>query len=167
MSKKVYGSLNNRVDENKMFCKEIKVGTGMTKYFWSDRKAYEVVKVVNQKNVFVREYDHKGIGECFSNDWELISNEKNPLIEMQFRYGHWYEVNRCTYQFADNMALRLVEDGTCKNYQAALNYVLWSNNVNFKNEKELEDFKNGKPYIHYTKVNVSFGVAEYYYDYEF
>ena len=166
-TRKAYGSLNNRVDENKMFCEKIEVGTGMTKYFWSDRRAYEVVSVINQKHLFVREYDHKGVGECMSNTWELISNEQNPLVEMKFRYGHWYEVSRCTYEHCHNRALQLVDDGTCKTYQAALNYVLWSNDVHFKDEKEVEQFKNGKEYVRYNKVNVSFGVAEYYFDYEF
>jgi hypothetical protein len=167
MKRKVYGSLNNRVDENKMFCEEIKVGTGMTKYFWSDRHAYEVVIVIDQKHVFVREYDHKMKGQPMSNEWELISNENNPLIEMKFRYGHWYEVNRCFYENAHHKAIKLVDNGTCKTYQAAFNYVLFANNVHFKDEKELQDFRNGKEYIKYNKVNVSFGIAEHYYDYEF
>lgn len=49
MSRKWYGSLNNRLEENKMFCEEIKVGTGLTEYFYSDRHPYEVVKVIDQK----------------------------------------------------------------------------------------------------------------------
>lgn len=167
MSRKAYGSLNNRVDENKMFCEKIEVGTGMTKYFWSDREAYEVVRVINQKHIFVRQYDYKGVGEHMSNTWELISNEQNPLIEMKFRYGHWYEVSRCKYENAHNRAIQMVEDGTCKTYQSALNYVLYLNNVHFETEEEVEMFKNGKEYVNYNKVNVSFGTAEYYYDYEF
>ena len=167
MSKKVYGSLNNRVDENKMFCEKIEVGTGMTKYLWSDREAYEVVRVINQKHIFVRQYDHRGIGQPMSNTWELISNEQNPLIEMKFRYGYWYEVSRCKYENAHNKALQMVHDGTCKTYQSALNYVLYLNNVNFKTEQEVEAFKNGKEHINYNKVNVSFGIADYYFDYEF
>lgn len=168
MSKrKAYGSLNNRVDENKMFCEKIEVGTGMTEYFWSDRHPYEVVKVVNQKHVFVREYGHKGVGEPMSNTWELYSKETNPIEEMKFRYGHWYKVNRCKYVDAINRAIQLVNDGDCKTFEAAYNYVLYMNNIHFKNEEELEEFKNGKEYVKYRKVNVSFGVAEYYYDYEF
>lgn len=167
MNKKIYGSLNNRIEENNMFCSKIEVGTGATRYYWSDRHAYEVVKVVNQKNVFIREYDHKRKGQPMSNDWELISNEKKPIIELKFRYGYWYEVKRCSYKFACKKALELVEDGTCKNYKAALNYVLWSNDVTFKNEEEKQNFFNGKEYIKYNKINVSFGVAEYYFDYEF
>ena len=168
MSKrKAYGSLNNRVDENKMFCEKIEVGTGMTEYFWSDRHAYEVVKVINQKHVFVREYDHKGVGQPMSNTWKLISNPNKPVEEMKFRYGHWYKVHRYKYVDAVNRANELVKKGTFKTFIAALNFVLHLNDIHFKNEKELEKFKNGKEYVKYNKANVSFGVAEYYYDYEF
>ena len=39
MSKKWYGSLNNRLEENRQFCEKIEVGTGVTEYMYSDRKA--------------------------------------------------------------------------------------------------------------------------------
>lgn len=117
---KWYGSVENRLEENKMYCKEIEVGTGMTKYSWSDRHAYEVVEVKNQQNVFVREYDAKGVGVPMSNEWELISNPNNPVHELKFRYNHWYWVHTN---------------------------------------------RDGKKI--YEKANVSFGVADYYYDYEF
>ncbi len=119
MSNKWYGSLNNRIDENKMFCDKIEVGTAMTEYFWSDRHPYEVVKVISQTHIFVRELDHKAIGEPMSNTWELKSNENNPVIELKKRYGYW----------------NWVEKNGCKTV--------------------------------YRRTNVSFGVAEYYYDYEF
>lgn len=119
--RKWYGSLENRIDENRMYCEEIKVGTGMTEYFWSDRHPYEVIDVINQKHVFVRALDYKKADEvAYSNHWELFSNDKNPLIEMVYRYNKW-----------------------CKVYEK----------------------KDGSKY--YDKVNVSFGVAEYYYDYSF
>ena len=118
---KWYGSLCNRIEENKMYCEEIKVGTGMTKYSWSDRHAYEVVEVINQKHIKVRELDHKKADDvAMSNNWILTSNKNNRVEEMVYRYNHWcFVYNRL--------------DGT----------------------------------KYYEKVNVSFGVAEYYYDYEF
>ena len=39
---KLCGSLNNRLEENRMFCDTIEVGTGMTEYLYSDRHAYEL-----------------------------------------------------------------------------------------------------------------------------
>ena len=41
---KLYGSLNNRLEENHMFCDVIEVGTDMTEYLYTDRHAYEVLK---------------------------------------------------------------------------------------------------------------------------
>ena len=92
MGKRWYGSINNRIEENRKFCKEITVGTGATEYFWSDRHAFEVTYVFDQKHVMVREYDVKATGEPMSNNWELISNPNNPEIELKFRYNSWYEV---------------------------------------------------------------------------
>lgn len=120
---RLYGSIQNRFEENKMYCNEIKVGTGMTEYLWSDRHPYEVIKVKDQKHITVRALDHKPVGGPYSNEWELVSNEENIEREMANRNGKWYFVRN------------------------------WS-----------EYGKNHKQYI---RANVSFGVAEYYYDYEF
>ena len=141
MSNKWYGNLSNRVDENKMFCDEIKVGTPMTEYSWSDRHCYEVVKVVNQNNVFVRKLDAKAVGEPMSNTWELETNENNPVIELKKRYGYWNRVGKVTKE--SMMRAPFIEK---KIYD--------------------EVMKNGEA-TYYSKINVSFGVADYYYDYEF
>ena len=103
---KFYGSINNRLEENKMFCDEIKVGTGATEYSWSDRQAYEVIKVYDQKHVVIRKYDHKLKGEAYSNDWELISNEENPEIELVFRYDAWYSMTTWTQEDVDKIIAR-------------------------------------------------------------
>lgn len=147
MSKVWYGSLNNRLEENKMFCKEIEVGTGMTEYSYSDRHAYEVTRVIDQKHVFVRRYDHKATGEAMSNEWELISNPDNPEIEMVFRYNHWYSVITWTQEKVEQIIAR---DG----------YFLDWNGVQ-------EKLKTKKEVKTYSKMNVSFGTAQYYYDYSF
>lgn len=141
MSKKWYGSLDNRLEENKMYCEEIKVGTGMTEYSYSDRKAYEVVKVINQNNVLVRELDHKAVGEPMSNEWELISNPNNPVRELKKRYGSWNWVAKVTKE----------------NIQRPP----------FVDKKIYDEVVQKGSAIIYYKANVSFGVAEYYYDYEF
>ncbi len=92
---KLYGSLNNRLDENKYFNgteNNLKVGTLATEYYWSDRKPYEVVKVINQKHIFIRELDAKRIdnnGMSDSQHYEYSSNENNKEIELKFTYGHW------------------------------------------------------------------------------
>ena len=118
---KWYGSLNNRLEENKMYCDEIKVGTKLTEYSYSDRTPYEVVNIKDSKNILVRKLDHQKADDIpMSNNWKLISNPENNSRELVYRYNHWY--------------------WKLRNY----------NNKYF-----------------YSKANVSFGVADYYFDYEF
>lgn len=162
---KLYGSLNNRMEENRMYCEEIKVGTGVTKYSYTDRHAYEVVKVNDQTNVFIREYDHKLKGEAFSNTWELISNENNPVIELKLRNGVWYRVLEYTKDKWMEMAQNDFEKGNCRTVESAYNYYKWMSGLT---EKEQEKIEAGKTVKKLRKFgNISFGVAEYYYDYEF
>lgn len=146
---KLYGSLDNRLEENKMFCNEIKVGTGMTEYYWSDRHAYEVTEVIDQKHVKVREYDHKHIGEAFTNKWELVSNPDNPERLMTRRGNYWYWTNTLT---ADD--LEKVTDPYDRFRFSMMGFDL---------DKVQQNGKQTK----YTKASVSFGIASYYYDYEF
>ena len=157
---KFYGSLDNRFEENRMYCDEIKVGTGMTEYLYSDRHAYEVVKVNDQTNVFIREYDHIKNGEAFSNDWKLVSNENNPVIELKLRNGVWYRVINYTKEL-------WIENGKkfCPNNpEAGYNYCRAMSGLT---QKQKEKVDNGGSVKSYKKFgNVSFGVAEYYYDYE-
>lgn len=120
MGKRWYGSINNRLDENRMFCKDITIGTKVTEYLYSDRNPYEVTKVIDQKHVFIRAYKCIPTGEPMSNNWAIISNPENPEIEIKFVWHHWRKV--------------------------------------------LKNRKTGK--ISYSKMNLSFGVAEKYYDYE-
>lgn len=155
MARKWYGSLNNRVDENRMFCDEIKVGTGMTKYSWSDRHAYEVIGVKDQKHVTVREYDHRKIGEQVlgNNHWELISNPENPTYDLCKRGKYWYVAVTITPQEAKEILEGNDVDAK-----------IWACHNDFNLPEIIE---SGKNKTRYHKWNVSFGVAEYYYDYEF
>ena len=148
-----------------MYCDEIKVGTGVTKYSYSDRHAYEVVKVNDQTNVFIREYDHKAQGEAFSNSWELVSNESNPIIELKLRNGVWYRVAEYTKEKWMRMAQEWVEDGSSKTVEAAYEYFKCMSGLT---EKQKEKIESGKAVKAFKKFgNISFGVAEYYYDYSF
>lgn len=145
---KLYGSLNNRMEENRQFCKEITVGTGMTEYSWSDREAYEVVEVKDQKHVSVRRYDHELDGEPMSNTWKLVSNEENPVYHMAKRGNYWYWEVTITSDLLDD------EDIQTRLFLA-------HNNVDPDKLREKGTIKK------YHRANVSFGVASYYYDYEF
>lgn len=149
MANRWYGSVQNRLEENRQFCDEIRVGTGMTEYSYSDRHPYEVIEVIDQKHVVVRTLDHKPTGEAYSNDWELISNENNPTYLLTKRGKYWYNTVKVTSDILkDDMdwetSLFLIHNGI--------------------SEDELRE--KGKV-TRYHRMNVSFGKAEYYYDYSF
>lgn len=155
MSRKWYGSLNNRLEENRMFCEEITVGTGVTEYSYSDRHAYEVIEVKDQKHVKIREYEaikKEGSGD-YTNEWELVSNEKGPVFELVKRGNYWYSVVTITPEEA-----KKIYEGD--DIQAKI----WACHNNFNLQEIIEKGKNKSKYW---KMNLSFGKAEYYYDYEF
>lgn len=154
MSRVWYGSLQNRLEENKQFVNEIKIGTGVTEYSYSDRHAYEVIAVIDQKHVTIREYDHRHVGNTpMDNNWELISNPENPTIDLVKRGNFWYTVSTITPDRAKE-----IYEGN--DIQAKL----WACHNNFDLQ---EIIATGKSKSKYHKRNISFGRADYYYDYEF
>lgn len=149
MSKVWYGSINNRLEENKMYCNEIVVGTGVTEYYWSDRHPYEVIEVIDQKHVKVRALNHRHVGYGYmDNNWELVSDENNPVKMLTKRGKYWYWTVTVTKDILENDDIDTM-------------LFLAHNNINADKLKE-----KGKV-TRYRRANVSFGVAEYYYDYEF
>ena len=146
-----YGSLDNRLEENRMFVDEIKVGTGMTEYFYSDRKAYEVVAVKDQKHVSVRRYDHKHVGEGqMDNSWELISNPNNAVHDLVKRGDTWYWSVTVTAEDLDKIGSDI--DERVRLAVAGFN-------------EDIIRAKGKQTKRH--RANVSFGIADYYYDYSF
>ena len=146
-----YGSLQNRLEEDRMFCDEIKVGTGVTEYSWSDRHPYEVVAVKDQKHVTVRAMDHVHVGDgCMDNNWKLVSNENHPERRLEKRGDYWYWTVTVTAEdvaaHEDDIYFRL---GLC--------------NGGF----DIETIKAKGQQTKRRRAKVSFGHAEYYYDYEF
>lgn len=156
MARKWYGSIQNRLEENRMYCDEIKVGTGMTEYLWSDSHAYEVVEVIDQKHVKVREYDHKNIGGAYSNKWELISNPDRPAELITKRGNYWYWTVVVTAEDIQEIESR-------ENEAERVNGLIWLCNQGIDKNVVLAKGKVTK----YHRANVSFGKAQYYYDYEF
>ena len=156
MSRVWYGNLTNRLEENRMFCEEIKVGTGMTEYYYSDRHPYEVVEVKDQKHVKVRELDHRHVGDgCMDNNWELVSNENNSIRTLTKRGNYWY----WTIIITDAVLASLENEDAEERLRTQL--FLCHNNV------DVEVLKTKKKVTRYNRANVSFGIANYYYDYEF
>lgn len=156
MARAWYGNLQNRLEENRQYCEEITVGTGVTEYHYSDREAYEVIAVENQKHVTVRKLDHKLVGEPMTNDWELVSNEENPTYELVKRGKYWYSKVVVTSDVLEEM-----DSTDDADERIRLMLFLAHNNID---RNVLRD--KGKV-TKYHRWNVSFGVADYYYDYEF
>lgn len=150
MSKKWYGSLDNRLEEGRQFCETIEVGTGVTEYFYSDRQPYEVTEVKDQKHIKIRRLDHEAAGTPMSNTWKLISNPKHPEIELVKRGNVWYKVKTAT-----------IED--IKKAEEDIYRSLWLCQNGFDVDKIKQKGKQTK----YSKMNISIGRAEYYYDYSF
>ena len=147
-----YGSVINRLEEDRQFTPEIKVGTGMTEYHWSDRSAYEVVEVTDQKHVKVRELGHRHTGGAFSNDWELFPDESKPVRTMVKRGKYWYWSVTIT---ADDLPDHDDDDYVNKAVQMMV--------AGFDTDVIKAKGKQTK----LTRAKVSFGKADYYYDYEF
>ena len=151
MARRWYGSVQNRLEEGRQFVKEIKVGTGVTEYSYSDREAYEVTEVRDQKHITIRKYDHKHVGDgCMDNNWELISNVDNPEYDLTKRGDYWYFTVTVTKEQIEN---RLND----------WDLMLWLVHVGIDKDKVMEKGKVTK----YRKANISIGRADYYYDYEF
>lgn len=153
-----YGSVHNRLEENRQFCDEIKVGTGCTIYHWSDRDAYEVIEVKDPKHIVIRELAHtkrEGAEWC-ENDWILTSDETKPEMELVKRGKYWYSVTTATPELAMR-AIKAQEAGDSER-------IVWFA-LNGWNAREIAE--SGKARHKYYRQNISFGKASYYYDYEF
>lgn len=149
--KKIYGSLINRIHEGKTFVDEIKVGTPVTEYLWSDRHVHEVTKVIDQKHVFIREMeairtDKNGMSD--SQQYRYESNENANEVELVKRGDVWYKVTTYTKELYE----KLVKEYWC-------GWVL--------TESQWKRIDEGKDVKKYTKMNISFGIADYYYDFSF
>lgn len=146
---RIYGSLSNRFEENKIY-KEIKVGEYATEYFWSDRHAYEITKVVDKKHFFIRRLkairiDHNGMSECQEYRYEhdpKASDQEIEITKKGFKRVYRYDLDL---------------------YNAIMkrdNFVLWSQDI-------VEAVKQGKKVKRSSKINLSIGVADEYYDFSF
>ena len=147
---KWYGSINNRIMEQGRDVAKITVGTGVTEFFWSDRHAYEVVEVKDQRHITIREYKVVHVGEAYENKWDLISDETRPEIPLVKRGKYWY-----TYATVTKEDLEEIDKDIDKQ--------LWLCHWGFDRDTIL---KNGKQ-TKYNRRNIVVGYADYYYDYEF
>lgn len=175
---KLYGNLTNRFEENKNYNKDkqIHVGDDITKYHYSDRTCYYVTEVLSQKHIKVKKYyvcaDHSKPGGLGRQNWlyfktraeynkyinsvfkdrDLDENVKDDSpIELVYRYNKWMLKDTYTPKDLDSENM----------FGNKLRDVFFTN----KEVKKLEEGKNISRY--YNFGNISFGVKDYYYDYEF
>lgn len=126
---RLYGSLSNRLEENKIYCDKIEVGTLVTEYLWSDRNAYEVIEVITPNHIKIRRLkairtDKNYQSEC--QDYRYESDQNGLIKELKRRKkGGW------------NWVITYTDDRGKRHTRAR------------------------------EKINISFGIADEYYDYSF
>lgn len=151
MAQKWYGSVQNRIEERMNDSNNITVGMGVTEFRWSDREAYEVIEVEDQKHITIRRLDHIHVGGAYENSWELLSNPENPSIKVVKRGNYWYTFATVT------------EEDVADYESWDIDHKLWLIHWGFDLQHIREKGKQTK----YSKMNIRVGRAEYYYDYEF
>lgn len=166
---KLYGNLFNRLEENNNYAGEIKVGTYVTEYMYSDRHAYEVVDVKDQNNISIRRLDAiRADDNGMSDDqhYKYEQNLNNPVIDLTKRNNVWYEMNEISKESLTRVAQRrLKEDFSNGTFEMAYGFVLAFSSLTDNQKQRIEQGKTVKKYVKFG--NLSFGVADEYYDYEF
>ena len=147
---RMYGSICNRLGEGKMYVDKIEEGTDITMYYWSDRTCYFVTKVVNDKHIFVKRYevigDREKPGGMGHQDWLYFKTVKE---------AHQYINNHMDEQSIATFGLYEVENvREHREEEWVFRYGKWMEKIGDKQYRKL----NGK---------VTFGVRDYYYDWEF
>lgn len=152
---KWYGSLNNRIDEGKTYG-EIKVGTGVTEMCYSDRHPYEVVEVIDEKHLLIR--------EC---DWKIISgSEQDGSAEYEYKVVPYKDTILTKELLNDNYRMLMISAHNPKLYEKILSSkigdVIGNNNRLLVKTKYgwKERYSNGK----YNTNKFTVGFAERYYD---
>lgn len=177
---KAYGNLINRIEEGRQLT-PLSVGTDITMYHWSDRTCYFISEVIDDKHIKVLPYhvcaDHsKNIGQGHQ-DWlyfktakeerqylETVFPDRNfnsalckeaTPIEWAFFRGEW----RRAFRYTKDSILKHCEE-TSNSYERFCSMFT---------ETQRKKLAAGKEIILYDKLSgkISFGVRDYYYDWEF
>ena len=161
---KLYGLLQNRLMEGKDFTNgNIEVGTGVTEVLYSDRHAYEVIAVKDQNHFTIRRMKAIPTGEPMSNTWKLESDETQPTYDIE-RINVFYKVSYLTkekvMERAEEMLKKDFVPGTP--IEKAIDFVTM-----YLTDKQKERVLSGKQVKLKSKMNLSIGIQQEYYDYEF
>lgn len=152
---KWYGSIENRLDEGKTFG-EIKVGTGVTEMCYSDRHPYEVVEIIDDKHLLIRECEHIRIS----------GSAQDGSAEYEYKLKPYEEVFLTKELLNDNYRMLMISAYNPKLYKKILsshvgdkigdnNHLLVKTKYGWK-----ERYTNGK----YNTNKFTVGIKEYYYD---
>lgn len=88
---KWYGSVQNRI-HGQATSKTPKVGMGVTELLWSDRHAYEVIEVTDEKHIKVRALKYTRTDNCGISEHQEYKYESDPegtVKHLVFRNGRW------------------------------------------------------------------------------
>ena len=161
---KLYGSLQNRLVEGRDFTNgNIKVGTGVTEILYTDSHAYEVTAVKDQNHFTIRRM--KAIStEPMSNTWKLESDETQPTYDIERINGVFYKVSYLTKEKVIERAEEMLKKDFVPNtpIENAIDFVTM-----YLTDKQKERVLNGKQVKLKSKMNLSIGIQQEYYDYEF
>jgi hypothetical protein len=91
---KWYGSAQNRISAECEMPKP-EVGMGVTELLWSDREPYEVIEVISEKKIRIRELteeriDNNGISE--HQEYRLSPNPDGEVKTLVLRNGKWRDL---------------------------------------------------------------------------
>lgn len=141
---KWYGSISNRLQENRNnLGRDIMVGDDITKYLWSDRTCYYVTKVEDQKHITIREY-------------EVIADREKPG-----GIGHqnwlYFKTRKEANDYLTKYGLGEVVSFGDREIELVYRYGKW---------REKYTDRDGKAQYR-GNWNISFGIRDYYYDWEF
>lgn len=78
-----YGSVQNRLMEMSS-APELKIGMGVTQCLWSDRHAYEIIEIKDDKHITIRRMGHK-CKDYFAGDWEIWSDPSQTDIRKLYK----------------------------------------------------------------------------------
>ena len=185
---KWYENIIKILEENNNYNKDalIHENDDITMYHWSDRTCYFITKVVDQKHIFVKRYevvaDQEKAGGMGHQNWLYFKTvkEKNDYLKKYFpdhsygdlenseeewvyRYHGWYEVRRFnlnTWERCLANAAKDVKPGVNPENLARFYFGL--------GDEDFAKVQSGKEVVKYNKLQpVSFGVKDYFFDWEF
>lgn len=148
---RMYGSVCNRIEEGRNYTgRELQVGDDLTMYYWSDRTCYFITKVVDQKHIFVKQYEvvanQEKEGGMGHQDWLYFKTRKE---------ANEYMNKHISKEFIEKYGLYETENvREPREREWVFRYGKWVEKIGDKEYRKL----GGK---------ISFGVKDYYYDWEF